>query len=254
MTAPLLVAVPADIRFFENYSWHASPDTYLKAILEVAGAVPVIVPAMAEHFDVSALLSRFDGVLTTGSATNVHPERYGTVPSTAHEPYDPARDTLSEAMIRGAVELGLPLLAICRGHQELNVAFGGTLATEIQEIEGREDHRAPVHPEQGERFAIRHPVLVEPGGRLEAIVGPGAIQVNSLHRQAIDRLGDGLSVEARADDGTIEAVSVTSAKAFALGVQWHPEYWAKSDPASAAIFRAFGQACRAYRSAARQIA
>ncbi|MFD2236417.1 gamma-glutamyl-gamma-aminobutyrate hydrolase family protein [Aureimonas populi] len=247
MTLPLLVAVPADVRAFETYVWHCSPDTYLKAILKGAGAVPVIVPALSEGFDVEALLSRFDGVLTTGSASNVHPERYGVAPSARHEPYDRDRDTLSVAMIRGAVRLGLPLLAICRGHQELNVAFGGTLATEIQELDGRHDHRAPELPEQAERFAIRHPVRVEAGGRLREIVGAEEIRVNSLHRQAVDRLGEGLAVEARAEDGTVEAVSVAGAEGFTLGVQWHPEYWVESDPASAAIFRAFGAACRAYR-------
>lgn len=245
MAKPILVAVPADIRDFENYRWHASPATYLTAIVKVAGAVPVIVPAL-EGIDVRGVLSGFHGVLTTGSRTNVHPARYGTEPSAAHEPFDEARDALSEEMIRSAIELGMPLLAICRGHQELNVALGGTLATEIQEIDGRDDHRAPEHPEMDERFAIRQRVLVEPEGRLRAIVGTTELQVNSLHRQAIDRLAAELTVEARAPDGTIEAVSHATARSFCLGVQWHPEYFADSDPASAAIFRAFGDACRAY--------
>ena len=245
MAKPILVAVPADIRDFENYRWHASPATYLSAILNVAGAVPVIVPAL-EGIDVRGVLSGFHGVLTTGSRTNVHPSRYGTAPDETHAPFDEARDALSDGMIREAIDLGLPLLAICRGHQELNVAFGGTLASEIQEIDGRDDHRAPEHPEMDERFAIRQRVNVEPGGRLEAIVGAPTLQVNSLHRQAIDRLAAPLSVEARAPDGTIEAVSHASARSFCLGVQWHPEYFAESDPASGAIFRAFGDACRAY--------
>lgn len=241
---PLLVAVPADIRDFENYRWHASPDTYLKAALNVAGVVPVIIPAL-QGIDVRNVLSGFDGVLTTGSRTNVHPSRYGTAASEAHEPFDEARDALSEAMIRAAIDLSLPLLAICRGHQELNVALGGSLATEIQEIEGRDDHRAPEHPEMDERFAIRQRVLVEPDGRLQGIVGARELQVNSLHRQAIDRLAEPLRVEARAPDGTIEAVSHAASASFCLGVQWHPEYFAESDAASAAIFRAFGDACRA---------
>lgn len=246
MPFPLLVAVPADVRVFDNYSWHASPDTYLKAVLSAAGAVPVIVPALSHGFEVEALLARFDGVLTTGSASNVHPDRYGVAPSQRHEPYDTDRDALSERMIRGALGVDMPLLAICRGHQELNVALGGTLATEIQEIEGRDDHRAPEHPEQSERFAIRHPVRLEQGGVLRSVVGCDEIAVNSLHRQAVDRLGDALAVEARAFDGTVEAISVKGAR-FALGVQWHPEYWVESDAPSAAIFRAFGDACRAYR-------
>ncbi|KQT85933.1 gamma-glutamyl-gamma-aminobutyrate hydrolase family protein [Aurantimonas sp. Leaf443] len=244
--APILVAVPADLRRFENYVWHGAPSTYLSALVTAAHAVPVIVPAMTDGFDVRAVLSRVDGLLVTGSATNVHPARYGAEPTPDHEPYDPDRDALTEALIRAAIAMGLPTLCICRGHQELNVALGGTLATEIQDLDGRMDHRAETLPTQEERFRLRHSVAVEPGGRLEAIVGAGAIEVNSLHRQAIDQLAVGLAVEARAPDGTVEAVSVKDARAFALGVQWHPEYWATSDAASAAIFGAFEAACRAY--------
>ncbi|WP_294643878.1 gamma-glutamyl-gamma-aminobutyrate hydrolase family protein [uncultured Aureimonas sp.] len=244
-----LIAVPADTRRFENYEWHAAPSTYLAAIMATAGGVPVIVPALADEAAVDVVLDRVDGVLVTGSASNVHPSRYGVEPTPAHEPFDPARDRLTETMIRRAIAREIPLLAICRGHQELNVALGGSLATEIQEFEGRMDHRAPTHPEQDGRFALRHPVAVEPGGRLAAIVGAETVEVNSLHRQAIDRLADGLTVEARAPDGTVEAVSVTGADGFALGLQWHPEYWAASDPASRAIFQAFGEAARQYRKA-----
>ncbi|MCE7026910.1 gamma-glutamyl-gamma-aminobutyrate hydrolase family protein [Jiella avicenniae] len=244
---PPLVAVPADVRDFQNYRWHASPDTYLKALARVAGVVPVIVPAMTGEFDVAAILDRVDGVLTTGSASNVHPERYGMEPSPSYEPFDIDRDDLTDRLIAESLDRGLPLLAICRGHQELNVAFGGTLATEIQEFEGRMDHRAITHEDQRERYATRHAVTIAEGGLLAGIVGPGPIRVNSLHRQAIDRLGDGLRVEASAPDGTVEAVSVADARAFALGVQWHPEFWAESDAPSAAIFEAFGAACRAHR-------
>ncbi|WP_279482580.1 gamma-glutamyl-gamma-aminobutyrate hydrolase family protein [Aureimonas sp. SK2] len=247
--APTLIAVPADTRRFENYEWHAAPSTYLAAISSAAGGVPIIVPALLDEAAIGTVLDRVDGVLITGSASNVHPGRYGVEPTAAHEPFDPARDRLTEALIRLALQRDIPLLAICRGHQELNVALGGSLATEIQEFDGRMDHRAPTHPEQDARFALRHPVSVEPGGRLAAIVGDGAVEVNSLHRQAIDRLANGLSVEARAPDGTVEAVSVSGAKGFALGLQWHPEYWASSDPASRAIFEAFGDACRQYRDA-----
>ncbi|MEN3793498.1 gamma-glutamyl-gamma-aminobutyrate hydrolase family protein [Fulvimarina sp. MAC3] len=244
MAPPPLIALPADVREMDNYRWHATPDTYLKALTRVANAIPVIVPAMVEEIDIDALLARVDGIMLTGAVSNVHPDRYGVPPSVAHEPYDPDRDRLTQTLIRKTIEAGVPLLAICRGHQELNVAFGGTLVPEVQEIEGRMDHRAIKHHEQRERFAIRHDVAIETGGRLEAIVGNGPIRVNSLHRQGIDRLGEGLIVEATAPDGTIEAVSVKDAPAFALGVQWHPEYWAETDAASRAIFEAFASACR----------
>jgi putative glutamine amidotransferase len=136
------------------------------------------------------------------------------------------------------------MLCICRGMQELNVALGGTLISEVQDLAGRHDHRAPVSDDQTVRFAIRQQVNIEPGGMLAGIVGPGPIQVNSLHRQAVGRLAEGLAVEATAPDGTIEAVRVRDAMSFALGVQWHPEYWVRTDPPSAKIFGAFGNAIR----------
>lgn len=243
---PILVALPADVREAEGYFWHATPDTYLKALTRVAKASPVILPALVEEYDVDAVLDRVDGLMLTGAASNVHPDRYGIPPSRAHEPYDPDRDRLTGRLIKVALERGLPLLAICRGQQELNVAFGGTLATEIQEIEGRMDHRPHPNKEQRERYAVRHDVAIEPDGVLRSIVGAEEVCVNSLHRQAIDKLAQDLAIEARAPDGTIEAVSVRHAKGFALGVQWHPEYWAETDAASSAIFKAFGDACRTY--------
>ncbi|MCB1381488.1 MAG: gamma-glutamyl-gamma-aminobutyrate hydrolase family protein [Notoacmeibacter sp.] len=244
-----LVATAADIRAFDNYTWHAAPDTYLTAAAEVAGVLPLIVPAIPAQVDAAALLDRVDGVLVTGSRTNVHPSLYGTEPTPSHEPYDRARDSVSLALIREAIARGLPLLAICRGLQELNVALGGTLATEIQEQEGIDDHRAPEGDHNDERFVIRHPVHVKAGSCLAGIVGAGDIQVNSLHRQAISKLAPGLAVEATAPDGTVEAVSVIGAKGFAVGVQWHPEYWAATDKPSGQIFRAFGDAVRAHAAA-----
>lgn len=241
---PPLIAVPADTRPSETYLWHASPETYLRALAVAAGALPVIVPALVPLLDLGALLARVDGVLLTGAVSNVHPSRYGVAETAAHAPFDTGRDDLTAALIRETLARGLPLLAVCRGHQELNVALGGTLAAEMQEIPGRADHRAPEASSQDERFALRHDVLLEPDARLRAITGRERFAVNSLHRQAIDRLAPALAVEARAPDGTIEAVRVSDAPGFALGVQWHPEYWAETDAPSAAIFRAFGEACR----------
>lgn len=248
----LLIAVPADVQEFGHYTWHAAPSTYLSAIAASGAAVPVIVPALLPAIDVDVVLDRVDGVLLTGAASNVHPDRYGVPPSRAHEPFDPARDRLTDALVHRALDRELPLLAICRGHQELNVSLGGTLATEIQEIEGKMDHRASTHHDQRERYAIKHAVTPQPESRLARIVGTADFDVNSLHRQAIDRLSDRLVVEARAPDGTVEAVSVKDAKGFTLGVQWHPEYWVESDKPSAAIFEAFLGECRAYRDMRRK--
>lgn len=250
MTLPL-VAIPADIREFDKYVWHCAPNTYVSAAAGVAGVLPVIIPALPDHVDAASVLDRMDGLLITGSRTNVHPGHYGEEPTASHEPFDPARDAVSISLIRMALERGLPLLAICRGMQELNVALGGALATEIQEQDGIDDHRAPDAEHNDERFAIRHPVHVKEGSCLAAVVGTSEIQVNSLHRQAISRLAPRLAVEATATDGTVEAVSVIGAKGFAIGVQWHPEYWAASDETSGRIFRAFGDAVRAHAAARR---
>ena len=135
--------------------------------------------------------------------------------------------------------------------QELNVALGGTLIAEVQEEPGRHDHRAPPSEEPDVRFAIRQEVRLVPGGVLAGILGSDTIRVNSLHRQAIGRLADGLAVEATAPDGTIEAVSVRDAPGFTLGVQWHPEYWVRTDLPSQKLFAAFGEAVRSYRAARR---
>ncbi|MEZ5840451.1 MAG: gamma-glutamyl-gamma-aminobutyrate hydrolase family protein [Hyphomicrobiales bacterium] len=240
-----VVLVTADVKPLENYRWHATPSTYLNALVAGAGAVPLILPDFADRLDLDAALDRVDGVLATGSRSNVHPSRYGVAPSERHEPYDEARDATTLPLILRALERGIPTFCVCRGYQELNVALGGTLATEIQDLPGRMDHRAPVSDVQDERFAIRHPVEIVPGGVLAGIFDSPSIAVNSLHRQAIDRLADRLVVEGRAPDGTIEAVRVADARGWNLGVQWHPEYWVGTDPVSDRLFAAFGEAVRA---------
>ena len=239
-----LVAVTADVREFGGYQWHAAPESYVKAVVNGAGGIPVIVPSLGDAIDIDALLERVDGVLITGSRSNVHPALYGETPDPRTEPYDPARDATSLPLIRAALAKGVPLLAICRGQQELNVALGGTLISEVQDLPGRHDHRSPVSEVADERFAIRHPVEIVPGGCFARIVGRDTIEVNSLHRQAIGQLAEGLVVEAVAADGTIEAVSVRDAPGFAVGVQWHPEYWVTTDAPSGRLFRAFGEAMR----------
>lgn len=241
---PPVIALPADVRDFEGYRWHAAAESYLKAVTIGLAGIPLIVPSLSDAIDIDALLDRVDGILLTGSRSNVHPERYGARANPSSEPYDTARDAMTFPLIKAALQRGVPLFAICRGMQELNVALGGSLHSEVQELAGRSDHRAPASDIQPERFAIRQDVDLEPGGVIAGIVGCGTIRVNSLHRQAIDRLADGLVVEATAPDGTIEAVRVAKAPAFAVGVQWHPEYWVASDEPSAKLFQAFGAAVR----------
>ena len=242
-----IVALPADIREIEGGVWLASPNQYVKAALKVAEVMTFIIPAFEEGNDIDAILDRVDGVLISGSATNVHPSLYGRQATESDGPFDTARDATSLPLIRRAIDRGIPLLAICRGIQELNVALGGTLASEIQDQPGIWDHRKPPVLERDGMYAIRQPVFVQEGSCMAQYLGlTGEVQVNSLHRQAIAETAPRLKVEATAADGTIEAVSVIDAKNFAVGVQWHPEYWAETDAPSRALFQAFGDAVRAY--------
>lgn len=243
-----VIAVTSDIKFHDIYEWHSAPRTFVNAVVKGANAVPVIVPSLTSEADIDEILDRVDGVLLTGARSNVYPGHYGDDPSEAHEPHDHERDATTLPLARKAIERGIPLLAICRGIQELNVALGGTLATEIQQQEGRQDHRATESKDNDVRFQITHPVHVKEGSCLAEILGTGPVAVNSLHRQAIRIPAANLQVEATADDGTIEAVSVIGAKNFALGVQWHPEYWVESDAPSAKIFAAFGDAARKFEA------
>jgi putative glutamine amidotransferase len=245
-----LIAIPADIRHLNRADWHAVQTQYVNAALKVSKVMPILVPALSEGADIDAVLDRVDGVLISGSASNVHPSLYGLEATEADGPFDTARDATSLPLIRGAIDRGIPLLAICRGIQELNVALGGTLASEIQEQPGRWDHRQPPVEERDELYSIRQPVFVREGSCIAQYLGlAGEVQVNSLHRQAIAATASRLQVEATAEDGTIEAVSVIGAKGFAVGVQWHPEYWAETDTPSRALFEAFGDAVRDYASA-----
>ncbi|MYZ48245.1 gamma-glutamyl-gamma-aminobutyrate hydrolase family protein [Propylenella binzhouense] len=236
-----IVLVSADVRPADGYRWHAAPHTYLEALAGM-GLIPLILPDLPGALPIEDALARVDGVLLTGSRSNVHPARYGHPPSERHEPYDFDRDATTLPLVRATLAAGLPLLAICRGFQELNVALGGTLATEAQERPGSLDHRSKNSDDQDVRFALAHRVRFVPDGILARALGRTEIEVNSLHRQVIDRLAPGLVVEGHAPDGTIEAVRVADAKSFAIGVQWHPEYWAASDAPSRAIFAAFAEA------------
>ncbi|NTG45989.1 gamma-glutamyl-gamma-aminobutyrate hydrolase family protein [Agrobacterium rhizogenes] len=251
MSRPI-IAIPADIREFDGATWHAVQQQYVRAAVKAAGLMALIVPALDDGNDADAILDRVDGLLVSGSATNVHPSLYGKEAKDSDGPFDPARDATSLPLIRRAIERAIPMLAICRGIQELNVALGGTLASEIQEQPGIWDHRKPQDVDRDTMYSIRQSVFVKEGSCIAAVVGPGEVRVNSLHRQAIADTAPRLQVEAIAEDGTIEAVSVIDAKAFAVGVQWHPEYWAETDSPSRKLFVAFGDAVRNYAAAKEQ--
>lgn len=246
-TALPIVLVSADVRSIDGFDWQAVFGTYIAALAQSSRVIPLMVPSLGPSILTDNLLERVHGVVVTGSRSNVHPSHYGVAPAQEYEPYDTARDSTSLPLIREGLARGLPLLAICRGHQELNVALGGSLHTEIQTLEGRADHRGgPSGSPAPQRFGLNHSVILTPGGVLEGLLGASSIMVNSVHRQAIDRIADGLAVEAVAEDGTIEAVSVKGAKCLAIGLQWHPEYWVAQGPdkdaPSTRLFEAFGEA------------
>jgi putative glutamine amidotransferase len=226
-------------------------EKYIDAVAAGAGATPVLVPALGSELDLSTLLSACDGLLLTGSASNVEPHHYGGPASSPGTLHDPNRDATTLPLIPRAVAAGLPVLAICRGFQEMNVAYGGTLHQRLHEVPGHLDHRDDETLPLEEQYGPAHEVLLEPGGVLREIAGSERLQVNSLHWQGVRELGDDLRVEARAPDGVIEAFRVADSPGFALGLQWHPEWQFEKNPFSRALFAAFGEASRQRASAAR---
>jgi putative glutamine amidotransferase len=226
-------------------------EKYIAAVAAGAGAIPVLVPALGPELDLSSLLSACDGLLLTGSASNVEPHHYGGPASSPGTLHDPNRDATTLPLIPRAVAAGLPVLAICRGFQEMNVAYGGTLHQRLHEVPGHLDHRDDETLPLEEQYGPAHEVLLEPGGVLRKIAGSERLQVNSLHWQGVRELGDDLRVEARAPDGVIEAFRVADSPGFALGLQWHPEWQFEKNPFSRALFAAFGEASRQRASAAR---
>lgn len=222
----------------------------LRAVAEVTGALPIMFASVPEITDVEALLEVVDGVVLTGARANVHPTRFGVEAHPAHEPYDERRDAVALALAQACVARAIPILGICRGLQEMNVAFGGSLHPEIRELPGRMNHRMPrlpngeIHPDPTVVFADRHEVTFVPDGVFARMFGRDRIRVNSLHGQGIERLGDRVIVEGVAEDGTIEAIRIADALGFALGVQWHAEYEAANNPINRVIFEAFGEAIR----------
>ena len=245
MAASPLVGLPADTYAHDGLVFHSAGDKYVRAVAEVARCAAVVIPAIGEA-QLDGLLDHLSGVVLTGALSNVHPPHYGLEASPEHEPYDHDRDRTTLALIARVLERAMPLLCICRGFQELNVALGGTLEGEVQLRRGRLDHRAPKALDLDQRYGPLHRIDITPGGPLEAILASRQIKVNSLHRQAVARLAEGLAVEALAPDGIVEAASVKGAEGFALGVQWHPEYKASTNPDSVKLFEAFGEAARRY--------
>jgi putative glutamine amidotransferase len=226
---------------------HAASDTYVRACDQIVGAVPVLIPANGNAADIQTLIRRLDGLILTGSRSNVQPSLYSGPPHLEGTPEDEMRDGVTLPLVRAAVTAGMPLLAICRGLQEMNVALGGSLHQRVQDLPGRMDHSTPLQANARVRTGKAHMAHVVLGGWLHGLAGRLNVPVNSLHNQAIDRLAPGLVVEATAPDGTIEAVRVTHTPqgrpaGYAIGVQWHPEYDFHEDSLSRRIFEDFAAA------------
>ncbi|MDX1459520.1 MAG: gamma-glutamyl-gamma-aminobutyrate hydrolase family protein [Xanthomonadales bacterium] len=244
-----LVGVIADRQKHGDHWYHQAGEKYLDALIRGAGVYPVVLPAITAEIDVNDIITEFDGLFLTGATSNVEPHRYFGPPSREGTEHDPDRDEKVLALIPAAIAAGMPLFAVCRGYQEMNVAFGGTLHQHVHEVEGYHDHRENPDAPLDIMYGPVHPVSFTPGGMLESAIGQSSVQVNSLHHQGVDRLADGLRVEAVADDGLIEAFVVEDAPGWTLAVQWHPEWKCTQNPVSMAIYQSFGDACRAFRDA-----
>jgi putative glutamine amidotransferase len=239
-----VIGIPADRRLCGKHYFHMAGEKYIEAVAAGANALPVLIPALGSEIDLPSLLDACDGLLLTGSASNVEPHHYGGPASEPGTLHDPNRDATTLPLIPRAIAAGLPVLAICRGFQEMNVAFGGTLHQRLHEVPGYLDHREDESTPLDAQYGPAHEVLLEPGGALRKIAGQDRLTVNSLHWQGIETLGKDLVVEARAPDGVIEAFRVANAPSFALSVQWHPEWQFEKNPFSSALFAAFGEATR----------
>ena len=243
MTSPPLVGLPTDRKQIGPHPFLAVGEKYVRAVVEGAQALPILLPALQPVLPLEQLLGQVDGILLTGAVSNIEPHHYSDEPSYEGNVHDPARDATSLPLVKLAVEMGVPLLAVCRGFQEVNVAFGGSLYQKVHEQPGHLDHRENPDDPLDKQYAPAHAVTFNPGGLLAGIAGTPSERVNSVHGQGIARLGKGLKVEAVAPDGLIEAFRHEGA-GFLLGVQWHPEWRATENPFYLGIFKAFGDACR----------
>jgi putative glutamine amidotransferase len=256
MRRPVVGVIGNAHRVENRFATQMVGERNLRAVADVSGALPLMFAGSPEITDIGALLDAVDGVVLTGARANVHPTRFQTEAHEKHEPYDIHRDDVALAVSEACVARGIPLFGICRGLQEMNVAFGGSLHPEIREIPGRINHRMPrlengeIHPDPRVVFADRHDVNLTPGGVFARLFGRETIRVNSLHGQGILEPGKRVIIEGIAEDGTIEAIRIADAPAFALGVQWHAEYDPQRNPINRALFEAFGEALREGRRAA----
>jgi putative glutamine amidotransferase len=249
MTRKPLVALVADRKQLGLHPFHCAGEKYIDAVIGGADCFAMVLPAMGNRQSLEQLLATVDGVLLTGSVSMVAPHHYGGPDLPEGQQLDVDRDATTLPLIREAVARGLPLFAICRGFQEMNVAFGGTLHQKVHEVPGMQDHREDSSATLDVQYGPAHPVRLTTGGLLQRLIGADEYMVNSIHNQGVSKLGDGLVAEAIAPDGLVEAFTVAQAKGFTLATQWHPEWQYWNNPLSTAMFKAFGDACRQYLAA-----
>ena len=254
MVRPVVGVIGNHMMVEDRFAVQMVGERNMQAVADVAGALPLMFAGNPVTTDIGALLDAVDGILLTGARANVHPTRFRIEANAKHEPYDENRDAMALDLIEACVARGVPLFGICRGFQEMNVAFGGSLHPEIRELPGRMNHRMPrlengeIHPDPTVVFADRHEVRLTPGGAFATLFGKDVIRVNSLHGQGILELGSRVVAEGIAEDETIEAIRIEEAAGFALGVQWHAEYDPERNPINRALFEAFGDALRGYQA------
>jgi putative glutamine amidotransferase len=239
-----LIGLPSDHKQIGPHPFQAVGEKYIRAIVDTGVGTPLLLPSLQPALPLAELLEDLDGLLLTGSYSNIEPHHYGDEPSWEGNPHDPGRDATTLSLVRLAIEMQVPVLAVCRGFQEVNVALGGTLLQRVHETEGHADHRENTADPLDVQYAPSHDIALTPGGWLAEIAGSERARVNSLHGQGIRTLGRGLVVEARADDGLIEAMRLERSEPFLLALQWHPEWKVTENPFYLGIFRRFAEAVR----------
>jgi putative glutamine amidotransferase len=245
MRAPV-IGIPCDYRILGPHPFHVAGDKYARAVRESAGAVVLLIPSLSTPMPPEEILAAVDGLLFTGSPSNVAPRRYSGTGPREGVLQDENRDGTTLPLLQAAIQAGLPTLCLCRGFQELNVAMGGSLHQHVHELEGRLDHREDHDAPLDQQYGPAHEVRVLDGGLLATILRGRRFEVNSLHSQGIDRLAPPLHADALAPDDTVEAVSLPQAKGFVLGLQWHPEWRWAENPVSREIFGGYAEAVQQY--------
>ncbi len=249
MPRPIVGIIGNSHMITDTYHVHAGGYYSSEAVSAVADCTPVIVPTDPRLVGIEELMTHFDGFLFTGGRPNVHPEEYGHEETEAHGTFDRARDKVTLPLIQALTERGQPYFGVCRGFQEVNVAFGGTLHPEIRDLPGRMNHRMPPEGTWEEISELRQRVTFSQDGVFHRLMGKRQVMTNTLHGQGVEEAGEGIVIDGVADDGTPEALYVKDAPGFTLSVQWHPEFNAPDDPVSVKLFTAFGDAVRDWAKA-----